>query len=148
MTLDRTMPADNLGYGDVMEWGVLDWIVEDFPESVNILGGTFSSVALKRNTVNGSDYIYGFELIDDSSDIATLENSFNNVYSTLVSLYGEPFRYGEDDISYGAENGAVAEWDGTELGDIWLCWGENMWGTEGHNDLYFSCTLDGVYVDD
>ena len=63
-----------------------------------------------------------------------LSETYNSIYNTLVSLYGDGTEWASD---YNVSKGYT--WD-TEYGQIWFVFGMNMWGSDGINKITLSCS--------
>jgi hypothetical protein len=64
-------------------------------------------------------------------------------YDQLYKLFSEA--YGSPDSEDGMDGAVWATWNDTNMGDVWLCWGKNLWGNDGYNDCMITITEDGAY---
>lgn len=94
--------------------------------------------------VTGFEFcLNGSEKEDKSVTPEVAESAFLQIYHAFVAYLGEPTYTNNAEDKFW-DNGAL-EWHGwsdKKLGNIWFCWGADLWGNVGNNDCLLSFSLD------
>ena len=75
---------------------------------------------------------------EDSVSPATAKDYYTMLASLLTEKYGKPSEVSTEDEAPKDGEYEYKKWKGTDVGDVFLCWGADLWSIEGYNNCIIS----------
>ena len=118
----------------------------DYPDGVSVLGEKFSYMSVDYDYDDKTIYAVGFHknpdlntAQDNDPSSSDCKESYDRLYAQFIEMYGEPSQIFMPE-EYGF-NGAL--WLGTPCGEIWLAWGDKIFGSQ-EADCIISFSRNGL----
>ena len=118
----------------------------DYPDGVSVLDEKFSYMSVDYDYDDKTIYAVGFHknpdlntAEDNDPSSSDCKDSYDRLYAKFIEMYGEPAQiFTPEDYGF---NGAL--WLGTPCGEIWLAWGDKIFGSQ-EADCIISFSRNGL----
>lgn len=151
--LGQNVTSYPVKYNHHVNQNIMYFVNSQTHSQIKFLGLQFSYCLSENRTTDDNTYNVSFYFSPPTADLKysdgkiicyegeskTFEEcqlAYDLLYDKLCGYYGEP------DETF-VEEYRWVQWNNTTDGDIWLCVGENLWGSEGYNDVILSYTQSG-----